>query len=114
MKTPASGRPTRPRPRRPRRARRRPTKKSTAKAKVYGKQLTITFDRATKARQGQGHRRRQGDDAHLYDKAGKALTKSWTFKGAVKTHKVVVTVLGTKATASKGTSVYLAALKVKA
>jgi len=35
-------------------------------------------------------------------------------KGAVKTHKVVVTVLGTKAPASKGTSVYLALLKVKA
>ena len=32
-------------------------------------------------------------------------SKTWTFKGALKTHTVVVTVLGTKATASKGTAV---------
>ena len=73
---------------------------------------------------GQGQGLRQEADAHLrpatkggkvkvtvdgkattlslYDKAGKALKKSWAFKGAVKAHKVVVTVLGKKVTAEQG------------
>lgn len=89
-------------------------KKSTAKVKVYGKKLTITFDRTTKGGKVKVSVDGKATTLSLYDKAGKALKKSWTFKGAVKTHKVVVTVLGTKAPASKGTSVYLALLKVKA
>ena len=49
----------------------------------------------------------------LFQKAGKPLKASWSFKGALKSHTVVVTVTGKKRTASKGTAVFLAALKVK-
>ena len=90
-------------------------KKSTATAKVYGKRsgdhLRPVHQGAARSRSPSTARRRRSTSTQ---KAGKPLKTSWTFKGALKSHTVVVTVLGTKATASKGTAVFLAALKVKA
>ena len=89
-------------------------KKSKATAKVYGHGLTLTFDRSAKAGKVKVTVDGKSTTLDLYNKAGKPLSKSWTFKGALKSHTVVVTVLGTKKAASKGVAVLLAALKVKA
>ena len=89
-------------------------KKSTATAKVFGHGLTLTFDRSAKAGKVKVTVDGKATTLDLYNKAGKKLTKSWTFKGALKSHTVVVSVLGTKSTASKGVAAFLAALKVKA
>jgi hypothetical protein len=90
------------------------SKKSAAKVKVYGHKLTLSFDRTAKGGKVKVVVDGKATTLSLYDKAGKPLKKSWAFKGALKTHQVIVTVLGTKAPASKGTAVFLAALKVKA
>jgi hypothetical protein len=90
------------------------TKKATATAKVYGKGLVLSFDRSAKAGKVKVTVDGRSTTLDLFNKAGKPLTKSWSFKGSVKSHTVVVTVLGTKSAASKGTAVLLAALKVKA
>ena len=89
-------------------------KKSTATAKVFGHGLVLTFDRSKKAGKVKVTVDGKATTLNLFSKSGKPLTASWTFKGALKSHTVVVTVLGTKAAASKGTGVFLAALKVKA
>jgi hypothetical protein len=89
-------------------------KKSTAAAKVYGHGLVLTFDRSAKAGKVKVTVDGKSTTLDLYRKAAKPLSKSWTFKGSVKSHKVVVTVLGKKSAASRGVAVYLAALKVKA
>ena len=89
-------------------------KKSKATAKVYGHGLTLTFDRSAKAGKVKVTVDGKSTTLDLYNKAGKPLSKSWTFKGALKSHTVVVTVLGIKKAASKGVAVLLAALKVKA
>ena len=89
-------------------------KKSTATTKVFGHGLVLTFDRSAKAGKVKVTVDGKATTLDLYNKAGKPLTKSWTFKGALKSHTVVVTVLGTKSHASKGVSALLAALKVKA
>jgi hypothetical protein len=89
-------------------------KKSSASAKVFGHGLTLTFDRSGKAGKVKVKVDGKSTTVDLYNKAGKPLTKSWTFKGALKSHTVVVSVLGTKNTASKGVAAFLAALKVKA
>jgi hypothetical protein len=89
-------------------------KKSTATAKVFGHGLVLTFDRSKKAGKVEVTVDGKARTLNLFSKSGKPLTSSWTFKGALKSHTVVVKVLGTKAAASKGTAVFLAALKVKA
>ena len=89
-------------------------KKSSATAKVYGHGLTLTFDRSAKAGKVTVTVDGKSTTVDLYSKTGKPLAKSWTFKGALKSHTVVVSVLGTKNTASKGVAAFLAALKVKA
>jgi hypothetical protein len=89
-------------------------KKSSATAKVFGHGLTLTFDRSVKAGKVKVTVDGKSTTVDLYNKAGKPLSKSWTFKGALKSHTVVVSVLGTKNTASKGVAALLAALKVKA
>ena len=88
-------------------------KKSTATAKVYGSGLAITFDRSKKAGKVKVTVDGKSTTFDLFQKAGKPLKASWSFKGALKSHTVVVTVTGKKRTASKGTAVFLAALKVK-
>jgi len=89
-------------------------KKSSATAKVYGHGLTLTFDRSAKAGKVTVTVDGKSTTVDLYSTTGKPLAKSWTFKGALKSHTVVVSVLGTKNTASKGVAAFLAALKVKA
>jgi hypothetical protein len=89
-------------------------KTSKATAKVYGHGLTLTFDRSTKAGKVKVTVDGKSSTLDLFGKAGKPLSKSWTFKGALKSHTVVVSVLGTKRPASKGIAAFLAALKVKA
>ena len=89
-------------------------KGSTAKVKVYGHQVTLVLDRNAKGGKLKVTVDGKATTLSLYDKAGKPLKKSWSFKGKVKSHTIVVTVLGTKAPVSKGTAVFLAALKVKA
>ncbi|HEX4686681.1 MAG TPA: hypothetical protein VH228_07855 [Nocardioides sp.] len=89
-------------------------KKSTASAKVFGHGLVLTFDRSAKAGKVKVTVDGKAKTFDLFSKAGKPLSESWTFTGALKSHSVVVTVLGTKSSASKGTAVLLAALKVKA
>ena len=89
-------------------------KKSTATTKVFGHGLVLTFDRSAKAGKVKVTVDGKATTFDLFQKAGRPLAATWTFKGALKSHTVVVTVLGTKATASKGTAVFLAALKVKA
>ena len=90
------------------------TKKSSAKVKVYGSKLTLTFDRSAKGGKVKVVVDGKATTLSLFDKAGKPLKKSWAFKGALKAHQVVVTVLGKKVSKSKGIAAYLAALKVKA
>ncbi len=77
-------------------------KKSTATAKVFGHGLVLTFDRSKKAGKVKVTVDGKATTLNLFSKSGKPLTASWTFKGALKSHTVVVTVLGTKAAASKG------------
>jgi hypothetical protein len=89
-------------------------KGSTAKVKVYGHKLTLVLDRTAKGGKVKITVDGKATTLSLFDKAGKPLKKSWSFKGALKAHTVVVKVLGTKVTKSKGVAVYLAALKVKA
>ncbi len=89
-------------------------KKSTATVKVYGHGLVLTFDRSAKAGKVKVTVDGKSTTLDLYRKAAKPLSKKWSFSGSLKSHKVVVTVLGKKAAASKGVAVYLAALKVKA
>ena len=74
----------------------------------------LTFDRSAKAGKVKVTVDGKATTFDLFQKAGKPLTTSWTFKGALKSHTVVVTVLGTKNAASKGIAAFLAALKVKA
>ena len=88
-------------------------KSSTATAKVWGHGLVLTFDRSAKAGKVKVTVDGKSTTLDLYNKAGKTLTKTWTFSGALKSHTVVVTVLGKKNTHSKGTAALLAALKVK-
>jgi len=88
-------------------------KKSTATVKVYGGGLAITFDRSKKAGKVKVTVDGKSTTFDLFQKAGKPLKESWSFKGALKSHTVVVTVTGKKRSASKGTAVFLAALKVK-
>jgi hypothetical protein len=88
-------------------------KKSTASTKVYGKSLVLTFDRSDKAGKVKVTVDGKATTINLFQKAGKPLSRTWTFKGGLKSHTVVITVLGTKVKASKGTAVFLAALKVK-
>ncbi len=89
-------------------------KKSTATTKVYGHGLVITFDRSSKAGTVKVTVDGKTKTFNLFQKAGKPLTASWKFKGALRSHKVLVSVLGAKKAPSKGVSVLLAALKVKA
>ncbi|WP_151084539.1 Ig-like domain-containing protein [Nocardioides cynanchi] len=89
-------------------------RKSTATAKVYGHGATLTFDRSAKAGKVKVTVDGRSTTLDLYNKAGKPLKKSWSFSGRLKSHTVVVTVLGKKDAASKGLWVLLAALKVKA
>jgi hypothetical protein len=88
-------------------------KKSKATVKVYGKSVSLTFDRSAKAGKVTVTVDGKATTLNLFSKAGDALSKKWTFKGGLESHTVVVTVPGTKATQSKGTAVFLAALKVK-
>ncbi len=87
-------------------------KGSTATVKVYGKSLELTFDRSKKAGKVKVTVDGKSTTLNLYQKAGKPLSKKWTFKGGLDSHKVVITVLGSKVKASKGSAVFLAALKV--
>jgi hypothetical protein len=89
-------------------------KKSTASTKVYGHGLTLTFDRSAKAGKVQVTVDGRSTTLDLFNKAGKPLVKTWSFTGGLQSHSVVVKVLGTKNTHSKGISVFLAALKVRA
>jgi hypothetical protein len=88
-------------------------KKSTATTKVFGHGLVLTFDRSKKAGKVKVTVDGKTTTIDLFSKAAKPLTKTWAFKGALKSHTVVVTVLGKKNAKSKGTAVFLAALKVK-
>jgi hypothetical protein len=88
-------------------------KKSTAKVKVYGKKAVLVFDRSKKAGKVKVTVDGKSKTFNLFNKKGTSLSKTWSFKGALKSHTVVITVLGTKAKASKGTAVLLADLKVK-
>jgi hypothetical protein len=88
-------------------------KNATATVKVYGKTATLTFDRSAKAGKVKITVDGKSKTISLYNKAGKPVSKKYSFKGALKAHTVVITVLGTKVKASKGTAVFLAALKVK-
>ena len=91
------------------------TKKgSTATTKVFGHGLVLTFDRSAKAGKVRVTVDGKATTLDLFSKAGKPLTKTWAFGGALKSHTVKVLVLGTKSAASKGTAVLLAQLKVKA
>jgi len=89
------------------------TKKSTATAKVFGHGLVLTFDRSAKGGKVKVTVDGKSRTLDLYNSARKPLTAKWSFSGSLKSHTVVVTVLGTKDAASKGTSAFLAALKVK-
>jgi hypothetical protein len=89
------------------------TKKSKAKVKVYGRAVTLVFDRSAKAGQVTVTVDGKTTTLNLYSKSGDPLSKKWTFKGALSSHTVVVSVPGTKAAKSKGVTVFLAALKVK-
>jgi hypothetical protein len=94
---------------------RKSTKKgSTASTKVFGTGLVLTFDRSAKAGKVKVTVDGKATTLDLFSRAGKPLTKSFAFSGAVKTHTVVVKVLGKKSHASKGVAVLLAQLKVKA
>jgi hypothetical protein len=89
-------------------------KKSSATVKVYGHGLKLTFDRSVKSGKVKVTVDGESKTLDLYNKAGKPLTKGWKFSGPLKSHKVVVTVLGKKDAVSKGAWALLAALKVKA
>jgi hypothetical protein len=88
-------------------------KNDTAKAKVYGKKLVLTFGKSPKAGKVKVTVDGKSTTLNLYAAKKGNLAKTWTFKGAVKTHTVTITVLGTKSAKSKGTAVFLAALKVQ-
>jgi hypothetical protein len=89
------------------------TKKSTAATKVYGHGLVLTFDRSKTGGKATVTVDGKSTTVDLFSSTGKPLSKTWTFSGSLKSHAVVVTVLGTKDAASKGTAVFLAALKVQ-
>ena len=89
-------------------------KRSTAKTSVYGHGLVLTFDRSAKAGKVKVTVDGKAKTFDLFARSGKPLTATWTFKGSLKSHAVVVTVLGTKNAKSKGVAAYLAALKVRA
>jgi hypothetical protein len=89
-------------------------KNSTATTKVFGSGLVLTFDRSAKAGKVKVTVDGKATTLDLFSKAGKPLTKSFAFAGAVKSHTVVVKVLGKKNAASKGVAALLAQLKVKA
>ena len=87
-------------------------KSSTATAKVWGHGVVLTFDRSARAGKVKVTVDGRSTTLDIYSKAGKPLSKSWSFS-TLKTHTVVVTVLGKKSSASKGTAALLAALRVK-
>lgn len=89
------------------------TRNARKSAKVYGSQLSITFTRGTKAGKVKVIVDKKAYIYDLYAKKTANLTKTWKFKGALKSHSVSVTVLGTKNVKSKGNTVSLAVLKVK-
>lgn len=89
-------------------------KKSTASVKVFGHGLVLTFDRSAKAGKVKVTVDGKSTTVDLYSRTAKPLVKTWSFAGALKSHSVVITVLGTKNAKSKGVAAYLAALKVKA
>jgi hypothetical protein len=89
-------------------------KKSALSAKVFGHGLVLTFDRSAKAGKVKVTVDGKSTTVDLYSKAAKPLVKTWSFAGALKSHSVVITVLGTKNAKSRGVAAFLAALKVKA
>ena len=60
-------------------------KSSTATAKVWGHGLVLTFDRSAKAGKVKVTVDGKSTTLDLYSKAGKPLSKTWTFSGALKT-----------------------------
>ena len=89
-------------------------KRSSATTQVWGHRLVLTFDRSAKAGKVKVIVDGKATTLDLFDRTGRPLARTWSFSGALKAHKVVVTVLGTKNSHSKGTAVLFAAVKVKA
>lgn len=88
------------------------TKSDKAVAKVYGKKVTLTFTKAPNAGKIKVTVDGKATTIDLYAATKGDLAKSWTFKGALKSHTVTVAVLGKKSTQSAGKAAFLAALKV--
>ena len=90
------------------------TKNTALTTKVYGKGLVLAFTKGPSA----GKVKITVDGASvtldLYAAKGGNLAKSYTFTGAIASHTVKITALGTKSAKSKNTAVPIAALKVTA
>jgi hypothetical protein len=88
-------------------------KNSKATAKVFGKQVVVTFTKGAKAGKVKVTVDGKSTTYDLYAKKTANLKKTFKLGGAVASHTVTVTVLGSKNAKSKGTTVSLAALQVK-
>jgi hypothetical protein len=88
-------------------------KKSTLTTKVYGSQLVITFDKSNKSGQVSVTVDGKQTVIDLFNTKPKAFAKVFKFSGALTSHTVVITVLGTKKTKSTGLVVSVASLEVK-
>jgi hypothetical protein len=85
-------------------------KGSSLTTKVYGGGLTLTFDKTPAS--GQVRVTIDGKVIDLYGAKLKSFAKKFKFSGALASHTVVISVVGTKKAKSTGISVNLAALEV--
>ena len=87
-------------------------KGAKAATKVYGKKLVLTLGTAPSAGKVKVLVDGAATTVDLYAATKGTLAKSWSFGGAVTSHKVSVTVLGLKNVHSTGRTASLAAFKV--
>ena len=84
-----------------------------ATVKVYGRSVVLSFRRTASSGYATVTVDGKASTVNLYAASTGTWSKTWTFStGAVKTHTVVVTVRGTKSSASKGLSVGLSSYRV--
>jgi hypothetical protein len=87
-------------------------KGSTLTTKVYGKGLTLTFDKTPASGQVSVTIDGKKTVIDLYSAKAKSFAKKFKFSGALASHTVVITVLGTKKAKSTGFVVSLASVEV--
>ena len=87
-------------------------KGSTLTTKVYGGGLTLTFDKTPASGQVRVTIDGKATVIDLYGAKLKSFAKKFKFSGALASHTVVISVVGTKKAKSTGISVNLAALEV--